>query len=115
MVTVATLRCWLAAQDANAEVGIDDGGLALQMKDNNGHVLIVGRLPAGPGVDLLRLQTLLEAAAEAKDDYWAAAREVEHLIGLDFDEMDLCTDDAVDMSAEDLMKSVAHYHREEVK
>lgn len=56
------------------------------------------------------LQGLLNAAREAKDVYWEAARAVEKHIGLDCDEIDLCTEDMVDLSAEDLMAMVDKYN-----
>jgi len=56
------------------------------------------------------LQGLLDNARTAKEAYWDAVRLVEKHIGLDIDELSICTDDAVDMDAEDLIKAVDHYN-----
>jgi hypothetical protein len=64
-------------------------------------------------LDPQRLQELLDIALQAQEDYWDAARAVELEIGVDCDEMDLTTQDFVQMPAEDLIKTVEHYWKED--
>jgi len=64
-------------------------------------------------IDAVQLQALLDTALQAQEDYWDAARAVELEIGVDCDEMDLTTQDFVQMPAEDLIKAVEHYWKED--
>jgi hypothetical protein len=65
--------------------------------------LDVGRRTADAGQRTADLQALLNEASRAKDVYWQAAEAVERYLGIECEDLDLCTADFVEMTAAELL------------